>query len=274
VAPPRIAGIDFSGARDAGRAIWIAEGTRDGVALRLADCRPASELSGGATAREPALAALVQYIAAQGEAVVGVDAPFALPEPLAGGDGWLAFVRGFAARWPDAASFRTRCRADAGGRELRRGCDIEARTPFCAYNLRLHRQTWHVIAELIAPLVLTGRAAAAPMQAVVPGRPILLEACPASFLKHHPDGLYKPYKGAAAAHRKQRRTILTALIAHRHLHEPSAAQRRRILDDAGGDALDAVIAGVIALKESADPENLRPRKSHTRQDRLEARVYF
>jgi hypothetical protein len=274
VAPPRVVGIDFSGARDAGRTIWIAEGRREDNALRLADCRPASALPNGATDRGPALAALAGYIAAQGEAVIGIDAPFALPEPLAGGGDWLAFVRGFAARWPDPASFRSGCSVAAGGRELRRGCDVEARTPFCAYNLRLHRQTWHAIAGLIAPLVLTGRAAVAPMQAVIPGRPILLEACPASFLKHHPDRLYKPYKGAAAAHRKQRRTILAALIAHRHLHEPSAAQRRRILDDAGGDALDAVIAAVIALKESVDPENLRPRKARARQDRLEARVYF
>lgn len=274
MAPPRVVGIDFSGARDAGRSIWIADGTREDNALRLAICMPASALPDGATSREPALVALVGYIAGLGDAVVGIDVPFGLPESLVGTGDWLHFVRGFARRWPDPASFRAGCRAAADGRDLRRRCDAEARTPFCPYNLRLHRQTWHAIASLLAPLVLNGRATALPMQTAQPGKPILLEACPASFLKRHGYGLYKPYKGKTPAHRKQRETILAALLASDLLHSPSNAHRRRILDDAGGDALDAVIAAVIALKESVDPANLRPRANHDRQDRLEARVYF
>jgi len=274
VAPPRVVGIDFSGARTAGRSIWIAEGMREGDALRLASCLPASELPDGASSREPALAALVRYIAGLGEAVVGIDVPFGLPEPLIGADDWPGFVRRFADRWPDPASFRATCRAATGGRELRRWCDTEARTPFCPYNLRLHKQTWHGLAALIAPLVLTGRALAAPMQEIAPGLPILLETCPASFLKRSGDGLYKAYKGAAPALRDQRRTILAWLVERRYLHPPSEPHGRRILDNTGGDALDAVIAAIIALKGSADAANLRPREHRSRQDRLEARVYF
>jgi len=274
VAPLRVVGVDFSGARHAGRAIWIAEGSREGDAFRLVSCLPARALADGASSREPALAALVQYIAALGDAVVGIDVPFGLPEPLVGADDWPGFVRRFADRWPDPASFRADCRAAAGGRELRRRCDVEARTPFSPYNLRLHKQAWHGIAGLIAPLVLTGRVVAAPMQEVAPGRPVLLETCPASFLKRSGDGLYKPYKGAAPALRDQRRTILAWLVGRRYLHAPSEAHECRILDNTGGDALDAVIAAIIALKGSADAANLRPREHLSRQDRLEARVYF
>ena len=174
------------------------------------------------------LAALVGYITGLGDAVVGVDVPFGLPEPLIGAADWLDFIGTFAERWPDPASFRAGCRAAAGGRELRRRCDAEARTPFCPYNLRLQRQTWHAVAGVRAPLVLDGRAAAAPMQTAVRGKPILLEACPASFLKNRADGLYKPYKGKTSAHRKQRRVILAALIESNLLYPPSDALRRRV----------------------------------------------
>jgi hypothetical protein len=273
-APRRIVGIDFSGARNAGRAIWIADGRRAGEALRLASCIPACELPDSGNGRTAALAALRRHLAGAGDAAVGIDVPFGLPERLIGAADWLAFVRGFAARWPDAAAFRAGCRAATGGRELRRRCDDEARTPFCPYNLRLHRQTWHGIAEVIAPLVLAGHATAPPMQAVLPGRPLLLETCPASFLKLRGDRLYRPYKGKTPDHRRQRRKILGWLVERNYLRAPSDAAARRILDNSGGDALDAVIAAVIALTASADPANLQPRGDCEQADRLEARVYF
>lgn len=274
MAPPHVVGVDFSGARNAGRAIWIAAGSRKRNALCLRTCIPASALQKGDTRREPAIAALVDYIAALGDAAIGVDVPFGLPELLIGTDDWLDFVAGISERWPDPEAFRAGCRKAAGGRELRRHCDNEARTPFSPYNLRLYRQTWHAIADLLAPLVLTGRAAASPMQPVMQGRPILLECCPASFLKSSSKGLYQPYKGTTSAHRKQRQTILTALIEDRLLQPPPPALRAIILENNGGDALDAVIAAVIALKASADSINLRPRADRERQDLLEARVYF
>lgn len=273
-APARIIGIDFSGARDAGRLIWIAEGVRAGGSLRLAACLSASELPLSGPDRATALAALVRHLANLGDAAVGIDVPFGLPAPLIGAGDWLDFIRGFAARWTDAAAFRFHCRDFAGGRELRRRCDDEARTPFCPYNLRLHRQTWHGIAEVIAPLVLAGHATAPPMQQAAPGRPLLLETCPASFLKRQGEDLYRPYKGTTAAHRAQRGAIFGWLVERGLLRPPSEATAQRILNNAGGDALDAVIAAIIALTASADPVNLRPRADRERADRLEARVYF
>ncbi len=44
--PRRIYGIDFSGAKDAGRKIWIARGTIEGNLLIIDDCKRASELLG------------------------------------------------------------------------------------------------------------------------------------------------------------------------------------------------------------------------------------
>jgi len=275
-APRRIVGIDFSGARDAGRLIWIAEGLRDADALRLVSCQPASALPGGGSEREPALAALVAHIATLGDALVGIDVPFGIPEsmfPTPVRD-WRGFLERFSACWPSPETFRAGCRAATPGRKAKRDTDREAATPFAPHNVRIYRMTWHGIAALLAPLVLTGRAAAVPMQEPAPGRPTLLEVCPASLLKRGGEGLDKGYKGRASAHRAKRQTIIAWLVAGGHLHPPPPAQERLILDNSGGDALDAVIAAIIAMAASADPANLRPRADRERADRLEARVYF
>lgn len=272
--PPRVIGIDFSGARNAGKLIWIADGVRDGAAFRLSSCAPACELGGSGVVCERALAALVNHIGSAGDAAVGIDVPFGLPEALFDAQSWRAFLDAFIRFWPDPDSFRAGCCRASPGRELRRDTDREAKTPFSPYNLKLFRQTWRGIAGMLAPLVLTGRAVAVPMQHRVPGRPVLMECCPASFLKLRTEGLYRPYKGRDAMHRAQRHAILRWLVAHGALAPLAAPLERRILDNAGGDALDAVIAATIALRESADAANLRPRPGWERRDALEARVYF
>ncbi len=254
-----VLGIDFSGARDAGRRIWIASGALDDTgAPTIARCIPASELPGGAVDRATAHAAVVRAIAeAPAGALIGCDFPFALPAPLMPVTSWAAFVEGFAERYPDAASFRTACVRAADGSELKRACDRAARTPFCVYNLRLYRQTWHGVADVLAPLVRRGRVAAPPML-VPPGRhlPIVLEACPASLLKA--EALYRRYKGIGEAFAETRRDILGALAQRGALSVPAGAVREVLIADAGGDALDAVLAALAAARARYDPRLVRP----------------
>lgn len=233
----------------------------------LTSVAPASELLGGAVAPGAVFPALADWIAAQGQVVVGVDSPFGLPRRLVADADWLEFVRGFPIRHADPEAFREACHRTAEGRELRRACDREARTPFAAYNLRLYRQTWWVIAGLLRPLVMADRARAVPMQPIDPGLPILIEACPASSLKRM--DAYRSYKGVDRGRRDARQEIVKALV-HEGLGIP-ASLTRLIVADPGGDGLDAVVAAWTAWRAAHTDGSFTPRSD---ADRLEARVYF
>ena len=79
----RILGIDFSGASDAGRKIWIAEGRRGrGSRFILDDIRPACDLAGGGTAPAPAIAALARHIVSEPGTIAGCDFPFSIAKSL------------------------------------------------------------------------------------------------------------------------------------------------------------------------------------------------
>lgn len=273
-APRRIHGVDFSGARNAGRLIWVASGAATGRGLAIEACRPAAELLGGGRARAEGLAALRGFIAVERDAVFGLDVPFGLPWPLVRQHrSWEAFVRAFRARHPTAEDFRAACRAADGGRELRRETDRAAATPFSPYNLRMYRQTYHALRDLLAPLLAERAVCVPPMQPLVPGRAWLLEICPAATLKKL--GLYLPYKGRSPDLAAMRAKILKALEAEAPLTVP-AGLRERIVADRGGDALDSVVAartafrltrdGAAALLASVPPE-------HAARAALEAWVF-
>jgi len=235
----RFLGIDFSGAQDAGKKIWIAEGAEDGSVLSLL---PARELPDSGVDRARALPALARHIAGLGPAVVGIDAPNSLPRSFAP-EGWAPWFAGFASSNASAELFRAACRRATGGRETKRPCDVAAKTPFAAWNLRLYRQTWHSLVDLYVPLLRADAVTVAPFQRNDRRRPRLAEICPASTLKHL--GLYRSYKGAPFI--EARRTLLREMTAHGSLRIPHHL-RERAIEDQGGDALDAVIALAAALR--------------------------
>ena len=206
----RVLGVDFSGARQAGDHIWIAVGTQNGGRLSLESCLPAHELPGGGRDRQSALAALNAFLKSERRAAAGLDFPFGLPRSLVAEERWEDFVRAFPRRYPDADSFREACRRAAAGRELKRRTDVEARVPFSAYNLRLYRQTYFGIADVLLPLVDSAVASVVPMQPPVPGKVLLAETCPASLLKSL--GLYTPYKGHDSQLLDARRTIIKYFV--------------------------------------------------------------
>jgi hypothetical protein len=243
----RILGIDFSGATDAGRKIWIAEGLEADGKLRLVNLRPAAELPGGAAAPITAIAALARHIIDVPDTVAGCDFPFSIPRSLIEEPSWEDFISAFPARFSDPDAFRDWAFRKAGMRELRRRTDRDEKTPFNSYNLRIHRQTWWGIVALLYPFLKSGAAIIRPYQPMPRhAKPIVIEACPACAMKSI--GFYPPYKGRAETHRAARQAVLRKLVGDGHLERPSRTLTARILANAGGDALDAVIAAIVTAR--------------------------
>ena len=93
-------------------------------------------------------------------------------------------------------------------------------------------------------------------------------ACPASLLKA--ENLYPSYKGPSAEAAGARGSILKGLISRNLMQRPAPALRGILLENKGGDALDAVIAAIIAIRARNDPTSLRPRDS---LEAIETRVF-
>lgn len=256
-------GVDFSGAVDAGKRIWIAEAVASDGLLSVSALDPARRLPGSGVGRRPALRALRRLIAERPGAVVGIDVPFGLPAALVGQATWLDFLRWFVGRYPDADAFRAACWAAAAQKELKRDTDRSARTPFSAYNLRLYRQTFFALDELIGPLVLAKEAVALPMQPRTAARTTLVEVCPASTLKAHER--YAPYK--RAEHASGRARIVEWLARTTPLVIP-AELRSVAVADANGDAVDALVAAGAAWRASRAVPSSDP------LHRLEGLVYL
>jgi len=250
----RYYGVDFSGARDAGRRVWVATAVADGNLSRVVGLQRGQELPGSARAREPCLQALWKFISGQEECVVGLDFPFSLPAEVLPRGGWRSFVLGFHRRYPSAADFRQACRSASQGRELRRRTDIAAKTPWSAYNLRLYRQTYYGIRDVLLPLVRDRSALVIPFDEPRAGVSWVLEVCPASTLKSL--SLNQPYKGRQGGREEARERIIRSL-EKRRLVAVSKDIRDTVIADKGGDALDSVIAAIAALRSARDPSVLR-----------------
>ena len=261
----KIAGVDFSGARDAGRHIWIAEGVPGGKGLQIESLKRADQLPDGGVRIEEAMRGLRTRILALKGSIIGLDFPFSIPAKLIEQSTWSEFINDFTRRYETSEDFRKKCRTKTEGKELKRATDIEAEVPWSAYNLRIYRQTWAGIRYILAPLISENRVRVIPTQTPREGMPILAETCPASFLKH--EGLYSPYKGRTPDLQKTRSSILAEITKRNYLMPVTGKTRRRVVEDVGGDALDAIIAAVCATRI----DDLAPRSA---LERLEARVYF
>jgi hypothetical protein len=216
-------------------------------AVTLLGCDP----SPGATHR-----ALVQFLRRAGACVVGCDFPFSLPAALIPERSWPRFLAEFPRRYPGPAAFYL-----ATHRHWARGpkptCDRAAQTPFAPNNLRLYRQTYRGLRDVLLPLVGAGAIRVLPLQRPRAGIPWLLECCPASALKRL--GLYQPpYKGPGAARARRRGAILHALEADGALAPVPASLRSRLVAQSGGDALDSLLAAWIAFQAVLPPGTLLP----------------
>ena len=271
----RLFGVDFSGAKKAGKTIWIAETTAPKRGpLRLVALDRLDRLCGAAD-REAAHPALVGRILASRDALWAIDFPFGLPVELfpRGWAGQLRRVR----RWPDGAypfglDCLDRARRRGGPQHIRRLTDAEQRVPFDPYHYRIIYQTFHGIRDVLGPLHDDPSTAVLPFHDRPDAARTVVEACPATTL--HLYGLpHQNYKQAAGGpltrkRRLTRRAIVDGLaplvrIGDRH--------RRVIMRDPGADALDAVIAAA-ALKRGWDATDHEAVATHGRYPR-EGRIY-
>jgi hypothetical protein len=265
--PRRIYGVDFSGAAKAGKKIWIASGVIEGSPLRIEACHRAADLPGLPLSaaqgqvgqdRDRCLAALRDFVQRETASAFGFDFPFGLPRDLVAEDNWEEFVLSFPDRYASPEQFRETCRKAAGDSELKRVTDRESHTPFSPYNLRLYRQTYFGIRDVLAPLVRDQQACVLPLQPALPGRAWVMEICPASTLKQ--EGLNGSYKGRRREHYEARTRILEAVEERVPLSVP-ALLRSVILDDREGDALDSVVATFAVFRALRNLGSLAARRN-------------
>lgn len=258
-----VVGVDFSGAARPGESVRVAEASLDDR-LRVECCRSA-RAAFGASGREDVLAALVDHV--DGRGVVGVDCPFGLPRPvveaLDGPTTWAETVRWVGETFVDADEFAGRCKAatraatDGERTYLRRATDgpVGAKSP---YHFFTHRQAFHGVRDVLAPLLDRGAGVAPMTGEPADGESTVVEVYPAGTLRRLelPD---ENYKTASDEARRTRERILSGLEAGDD--DPGAAggrpvtvadgrTRERVLADDGGDALDAVVAAVAAARAS------------------------
>lgn len=252
-------GVDFSGAAMAGKSIWLASGCTtteskfsNHSGLKIYDCRRAETLPGSGRNRDLCLKALRNFVESQQDVLIGFDFPFGLPRELVKEDSWESFVLNFPEHYNSPQQFRCACLEKSGRRELKRVTDYDCRAPFSPYNLRIFRQTYYGICDLLNPLVRTKKASILPMQEAMPGLPRLIEICPASTLKAH--NCYSSYKGRGTDKYNKRLIILQFLEREKNLIFNTVELREKVLKDSAGDALDSV----IALYASSKAKELLP----------------
>ncbi len=267
----RIAGIDFSGGEQAGAKIWVAEGVVERGRLAIRHLVRADALPGGSKKRQPALAALRRFIIDKPDLIAGCDFPFSLPKPLLHGRDWKSWLLAEMGLHRSADAFRDACRAETDKKEWRRATDREAGTPFCPYNLWLYKQTYWGVTGLLAPLIANAQAVVFPMMEDEPGKPAIIETCPASVLKRwYGNRGNVGYKKRGRAFASRRQEIVSRLKSEGvDLATPVAD---KAVEMANGDPLDALLAAFATWKAARDPMNLRPRADS--EDGSEARVFF
>jgi len=223
-----IHGVDFSGADSGGKAkIVIASVGADGqVRVRRGIDRNALRRS------------ILESIETPGRDEWRIDAPFSVPEVVYEQHGiepeWRAL-----AEWMDG--FDTprdwrRAMREVSRKEPRRTCDRAAHTPMAPMNLRVFKQTWTVVCEILLPLAEAG-VHIAPLHPT--GAPCTVhEACPASVLAFRGESS-RGYKGRSDANAARRRE-LCSLIAEWGL-VVSPGDRAAAVRDPEGDLLDAML---------------------------------
>jgi hypothetical protein len=239
-------GVDFSGARDAGRKIWIARGIIEEAGLFVTECFQAKDLPDSGEDRERSHRALREFVNKQKNSIFGMDFPFGLPKTLVKEGSWEEWLLAFKDRYTSPEQFRGLCTVTSGGKELKRLTDVEKRTPFSPYNLRLFRQAFFGIKDVLGPLMRDRAVNILPMQKPGPGKSWVIETCPASTLKK--ERLSSPYKGEGEKKRGAREKILRCMQNTGILKIKKSALRCTIIDDRGGDALDSVIAAFATFR--------------------------
>ena len=285
--PEIVYGIDFSGAKLAGKNAWIAQlqvqhsprTAKSAPPLKLVDLRPLGRAA-GADDRETVYPFLTSEILASRSALWGMDFPFGLPIELGLGD-WPSQLRHVCQHEGDAKSYGRSLVAIAqrngDSMHIRRASDLETKTPFDCYHYRIIYQTFHGMRDVLAEIANHVSTRVLPFEnnpasARETIQRVVVEACPSSTLKRWelPHQNYKQSGNHPPDPRRRdtRRVIMKKLVS---LVEMSSHRRSVMMNNPGGDAIDAVLAGVGAW-QAWHREDHEAIAQHPRYH-LEGRVY-
>ncbi|MHB9288813.1 DUF429 domain-containing protein [Halobacteriales archaeon Cl-PHB] len=176
-----IVGIDFSGSKSPGTAIWITEGATTGAGNVDIDvfgpAREVLEVSG----RGAILEALRERIAGyDGDTVVGLDFPFGLPEAAVDTESWSTVLDEFGETFDGKTIDDFPGPFDTDGTR-KRDCDYRyaGQSPF---SPQIKYQVFYGLRDLLYPLVIEDeqQATVSPMQDEEDGLPTLIEVYPAA----------------------------------------------------------------------------------------------
>ena len=236
-------GVDYSGAKGGGGPkIVIATRSPDGTL----------SLRRGAT-RQDLLRAILDGEEDGDRHLWRIDAPLSLPESVLDAHGvepsWHAmaeWMRGYG----EAREWRRALRA-VDRKERKRTCDRAARAPLAPMNLRVFKQTWTAVCEVLLPLAEAGIHIAPVFR--TDSSSIVTEACPASVL-HRIGASPRGYKGTAPANAERREALCELLPAHGI--ELPASMRSHAVRDPQGDVLDAILLLLPPVHEAVPREAL------------------
>ncbi|MFM7051304.1 MAG: hypothetical protein ACKOYN_04105 [Planctomycetota bacterium] len=238
-------GVDFSGADGGGAAkIRIAErelAPRSAVHVR------------GRLDRNGLRRAILESASDGREHLWRIDAPFGLPlecfaegrpEGMAAGEMSWRLVAEWMSGFGTAREWRGAMR-EMSKREPKRACDREFRTPLAPMNLRVFKQTFTVITEILLPLADAGIAIEPVSRPSGDGARVrVAEGCPASILLYR-GWPARGYKGGGEPPRIVREEIIR-LLRKDGLEIPSPSAVEAIHDEEG-DLLDALIMTTAPL---------------------------
>ncbi|MFB6111038.1 MAG: DUF429 domain-containing protein [Halobacteriaceae archaeon] len=276
--PRRVVGVDFSGAADAGEKIWLADGRVTDEALRVERCEPAAERFDCSGDREPTLSALREFLGNAERTAIGIDASFGLPATIVTqlfqAETWRESLDIVASRFdgPEALSeaCMTWARETSERTFLKRATD-EITGASSPYHWLVRHQTYYALVGLLEPLVAGGNVAVVPQRMVPddPALPRLLEVYPATTLGRL--GLHRErYKEEATAARERRRENLEGLKAAGLVIPPGLEDA--LVMEAGGHALDAVVAAYAVHGAIRDPDAVTPGRLDE-STRLEGHIF-
>ena len=182
-----------------------------------------------------------------------IDAPLSLPESVLESHGveadWISMAR-WMHGFEDPREWRRALRA-VDRKERKRTCDRAARAPLAPMNLRVFKQTWTAICELLLPLAEEGFHIAPmhPTESSV----IITEACPASVLFRMGESS-RGYKGSEPVHAQRRGDLCGVLAEH---GVPLSRRHAKLAEqDPQGDVLDAAILLLPPVHEPIPREAL------------------
>lgn len=241
-----IIGVDFSGAGEGSIVgkTWFTKGRLDGDALSIDDCDSVSR---------DRLEELLRTL--PDEAVAAIDFPFSVPLAFAE---QLGYVQGeMPALWDtlketELDEFKRQSKPFA---EFLRIGDLPHSNaqPCLHYGRPIMVNMTLCGMQMLHRLYRTGRFEVPPLPSLAPNLPVLLEVMPGAALKAFrlPCTNYKDGKpGTDRQNRRETRIeILSKIESHSGVRLPNLhATWDKCVENAGGDALDSVVAATVAAR--------------------------